>query len=192
MCHPHASTHTHSQAHIHTHTHTSAYVYDNAPTHTHIKTLASTFTFYQFRSLQSIPPLPPSSVVPLPLTAPSIHWPNPRSFSFSTSTHRRNAVGDQLRAVYDQLARDPNSLANLDQDLPNYAQHIVPIHSLPQVQSIQELFSNRVFLIFSEQINLSTIKTHFAKTIIFRNSWQNWHRQIRNTLIKSKQTKQTK
>jgi UDP-glucose:glycoprotein glucosyltransferase len=45
---------------------------------------------------------------------------------------RRHAVGDQLRAVYDQLARDPNSLANLDQDLPNYAQHVVPIHSLPQ------------------------------------------------------------
>ena len=41
-------------------------------------------------------------------------------------------MGDQLRAVYDGLARDPNSLANLDQDLPNYAQHSVPIHSLPQ------------------------------------------------------------
>lgn len=34
--------------------------------------------------------------------------------------------------MYDGLARDPNSLANLDQDLPNYAQHSVPIHSLPQ------------------------------------------------------------
>lgn len=45
---------------------------------------------------------------------------------------RRYAVGDRLRAVYDQLARDPNSLANLDQDLPNFAQHTVPIHSLPQ------------------------------------------------------------
>ena len=42
------------------------------------------------------------------------------------------SVGDSLRAVYDGLARDPNSLANLDQDLPNYAQHSVPIHSLPQ------------------------------------------------------------
>jgi hypothetical protein len=31
-----------------------------------------------------------------------------------------------------QLSRDPNSLANLDQDLPNYAQHSVPIFSLPQ------------------------------------------------------------
>jgi UDP-glucose:glycoprotein glucosyltransferase len=42
------------------------------------------------------------------------------------------AVGDSLRAVYDQLARNPDSLANLDQDLPNYAQHIAPIYSLPQ------------------------------------------------------------
>lgn len=45
---------------------------------------------------------------------------------------RQFAVGDKLRAVYDSLAKDPNSLSNLDQDLPNYAQHIVPIHSLPQ------------------------------------------------------------
>eukprot|EP00514_Thraustochytrium_sp_LLF1b_P008948 CAMPEP_0184548524 /NCGR_PEP_ID=MMETSP0199_2-20130426/6252_1 /TAXON_ID=1112570 /ORGANISM="Thraustochytrium sp., Strain LLF1b" /LENGTH=1540 /DNA_ID=CAMNT_0026943139 /DNA_START=159 /DNA_END=4781 /DNA_ORIENTATION=+ len=45
---------------------------------------------------------------------------------------RRGMVGDRLRALYDQLSRDPNSLSNLDQDLPNYAQHMVPIHSLPQ------------------------------------------------------------
>ena len=32
---------------------------------------------------------------------------------------RRMAAGDMLRALYDQLSRDPNSLANLDQDLPN-------------------------------------------------------------------------
>lgn len=45
---------------------------------------------------------------------------------------RRYAIGDRLRAIYDQLSRDPNSLANLDQDLPNFAQHQVPIFSLPQ------------------------------------------------------------
>ena len=44
---------------------------------------------------------------------------------------RRGAVGDTLRAIYDQLSRDPGSLANLDQDLPNYAQTMVPIFSLP-------------------------------------------------------------
>lgn len=44
---------------------------------------------------------------------------------------RQRAVGDQLRSIYDNLSRDPNSLANLDQDLPNYAQNVVPIFSLP-------------------------------------------------------------
>lgn len=72
-------------------------------------------------------------------------------------TFRRTLVGDQLRSTYQQLSgasklccsriklhphidthvcfpvtADPNSLSNLDQDLPNYAQHMVPIFSLPQ------------------------------------------------------------
>ncbi|KAG0744948.1 hypothetical protein G6F26_001294 [Rhizopus arrhizus] len=45
---------------------------------------------------------------------------------------RQLAAGDRLRAQYQQLSADPNSLANLDQDLPNNMQHIVPIYSLPQ------------------------------------------------------------
>lgn len=45
---------------------------------------------------------------------------------------RQELVGDQLRSTYQQLSADPNSLANLDQDLPNYAQHQVRIFSLPQ------------------------------------------------------------
>ena len=45
---------------------------------------------------------------------------------------RKTLVGDQLRSIYQQLSADPGSLANLDQDLPNYAQHQVPIFSLPQ------------------------------------------------------------
>ncbi|XP_066322950.1 UDP-glucose:glycoprotein glucosyltransferase-like [Miscanthus floridulus] len=45
---------------------------------------------------------------------------------------RQTASGDTLRVVYEQLSKDPNSLSNLDQDLPNYAQHTVPIFSLPQ------------------------------------------------------------
>ncbi|EOD25484.1 hypothetical protein EMIHUDRAFT_457558 [Emiliania huxleyi CCMP1516] len=45
---------------------------------------------------------------------------------------RRRAYGDQYRVFYDSLSKDPNSLSNLDQDLPNYAQHVVPIHSLPE------------------------------------------------------------
>ena len=45
---------------------------------------------------------------------------------------RKDRVGDILRAEYQALSADPGSLANLDQDLPNYAQHRVPIFSLPQ------------------------------------------------------------
>ncbi|XP_012458584.1 UDP-glucose:glycoprotein glucosyltransferase [Gossypium raimondii] len=45
---------------------------------------------------------------------------------------RETAAGDNLRVFYESLSKDPNSLANLDQDLPNYAQHTVPIFSLPQ------------------------------------------------------------
>ena len=37
-----------------------------------------------------------------------------------------------MRSIYQQLSASKDSLANLDQDLPNYAQHQVPIFSLPQ------------------------------------------------------------
>ncbi|TGZ85725.1 hypothetical protein EX30DRAFT_393051 [Ascodesmis nigricans] len=45
---------------------------------------------------------------------------------------RQIAAGDRLRQQYHSLSADPNSLANLDQDLPNHMQSILPIHSLPQ------------------------------------------------------------
>ena len=38
---------------------------------------------------------------------------------------RQLAAGDQLREQYQGLSQDPNSLANLDQDLPNYMIHQV-------------------------------------------------------------------
>ncbi|KAJ1728634.1 killer toxin resistant protein [Coemansia biformis] len=45
---------------------------------------------------------------------------------------RQMAAGDRMRGQYQALSQDSNSLANLDQDLPNNMQHVVPIHSLPQ------------------------------------------------------------
>lgn len=53
-------------------------------------------------------------------------------FVVDLNLFRKQSVGDRLRAVYQQLSADPNSLSNLDQDLPNYAQHDIPIFSLPQ------------------------------------------------------------
>jgi len=45
---------------------------------------------------------------------------------------RQIAAGDRLRQQYHALSADPNSLSNLDQDLPNHMQSMLPIHSLPQ------------------------------------------------------------
>lgn len=45
---------------------------------------------------------------------------------------RELAAGDRLRGQYHALSADPNSLSNLDQDLPNHMQHNLPIHSLEQ------------------------------------------------------------
>jgi len=42
------------------------------------------------------------------------------------------AAGDRLRQQYQMLSADKDSLANLDQDLPNNMQHQIPIFSLPQ------------------------------------------------------------
>ncbi|GAA6015304.1 hypothetical protein JCM10207_008942 [Rhodosporidiobolus poonsookiae] len=43
---------------------------------------------------------------------------------------RQIATGDRLRQQYQALSADPNSLANLDQDLPNNSQNIIPIFTL--------------------------------------------------------------
>jgi UDP-glucose:glycoprotein glucosyltransferase len=54
-------------------------------------------------------------------------------------TFRETSAGDTLRFIYQSLSADPNSLSNLDQDLPNYASvagggtgRTVPIFDLPQ------------------------------------------------------------
>lgn len=45
---------------------------------------------------------------------------------------RSLAAGDILRQHYQELSKDPKSLSNLDQDLPNNLQDVLKIHSLPQ------------------------------------------------------------
>eukprot|EP00924_Labyrinthula_sp_SR-Ha-C_P013442 maker-scaffold_5-snap-gene-2.42-mRNA-1 protein AED:0.22 eAED:0.24 QI:0/0/0/0.75/1/1/4/0/1515 len=53
-------------------------------------------------------------------------------FVVDLNLFRKRNVGDKLREIYSMLSRDKNSLSNLDQDLPNYAQNEIPIFSLPQ------------------------------------------------------------
>ena len=69
------------------------------------------------------------------------YWKNhlgPRKYHISAiyvvdlNQFRKVAAGDRLRGQYQGLSADPNSLANLDQDLPNNMIHQVGIKSLPQ------------------------------------------------------------
>jgi len=94
---------------------------------------------------------------------------------------RENLVGDALRSTYQQLSADPNSLANLDQDLPNYAQHQVPIFSLPQEWLWCESWCSDESKAASKTIDLCNNPLHkepkvsMAKRIIsgdlFQESW---------------------
>jgi UDP-glucose:glycoprotein glucosyltransferase len=52
-------------------------------------------------------------------------------FVVNLELFRAQAAGDHLRDVYQALTEDPSSLANLDQDLPNYVQRELNIFSLP-------------------------------------------------------------
>ncbi len=67
---------------------------------------------------------------------------------------RQVAAGDRLRGQYQALSQDPNSLANLDQDLPNNMIHQVPIFSLPQEWLYCETWCDKSELANAKSIDL--------------------------------------
>merc|ERR1712194_815237 len=98
---------------------------------------------------------------------------------------RRTSTGDQLRGIYNQLSRDPNSLSNLDQDLPNFAQHEVPIFSLPDEWLWCETWCSQESKPKAKTIDLcqnpltKEPKIVMAKRII--PEWQDYHDQVQRT-----------
>eukprot|EP00985_Skeletonema_marinoi_P009129 scaffold4220_cov102-Skeletonema_marinoi.AAC.2 len=103
---------------------------------------------------------------------------------------RRELVGDKLRSIYQQMSADPNSLANLDQDLPNYAQHDVRIFSLPQKWLWCESWCSDETKAEAMTIDLCNNPEHkeakisMAKRIIsgdlFEESWEELDEMVRN------------
>merc|ERR1712187_280744 len=95
---------------------------------------------------------------------------------------RRTNTGDGLRGIYNQLSRDPNSLANLDQDLPNFAQHQVPIHSLPDDWLWCETWCSQEAKLTAKTIDLcqnpltKEPKIVMAKRVI--PEWQGFHDKV--------------
>eukprot|EP00929_Paragymnodinium_shiwhaense_P073736 TRINITY_DN37670_c1_g1_i1.p1 TRINITY_DN37670_c1_g1~~TRINITY_DN37670_c1_g1_i1.p1 ORF type:complete len:1741 (+),score=483.89 TRINITY_DN37670_c1_g1_i1:87-5309(+) len=95
---------------------------------------------------------------------------------------RRRGMGDALRGIYNQLSQDPNSLANLDQDLPNFAQHQIGIHSLPQEWLWCETWCSQETKTKAKTIDLcqnpltKEPKIVMAKRII--SEWQTYHDEV--------------
>ncbi|XP_077392253.1 UDP-glucose:glycoprotein glucosyltransferase 2 isoform X1 [Festucalex cinctus] len=67
---------------------------------------------------------------------------------------RKIAAGDRLRGQYQALSQDPNSLSNLDQDLPNNMIHQVAIKSLPQEWLWCETWCNDASKVTAKTIDL--------------------------------------
>lgn len=95
---------------------------------------------------------------------------------------RKNQVGDQLRAHYQKLSTDPNSLSNLDQDLPNNLQRIVPIHTLPQEWVWCETWCSDTEKKLARMIDMcNNPKSHESKIEQARRivpEWEDYNRQV--------------
>jgi UDP-glucose:glycoprotein glucosyltransferase len=94
---------------------------------------------------------------------------------------------------YDQLSRDPNSLSNLDQDLPNYAQDQVPIFSLPQEWLWCESWCSDESKKAAKTIDLCNNPLHkeaklsMAKRVIsgdlFEESWEELDEEVKRSTL---------
>ncbi|KAK6462214.1 UDPglucose glycoprotein glucose phosphotransferase, partial [Scheffersomyces coipomensis] len=67
---------------------------------------------------------------------------------------RQITAGDRLRSHYQKLSSDPNSLSNLDQDLPNNMQRQIKIFSLPQEWLWCETWNSDSLLADAKMIDL--------------------------------------
>lgn len=95
---------------------------------------------------------------------------------------RQNQVGDMLRSHYQKLSTDPNSLANLDQDLPNNLQRVIPIHTLPQEWLWCETWCSDTEKALAKMIDLcNNPKSHEGKIEQARRiitEWEDYNQQI--------------
>merc|ERR1711865_959573 len=84
--------------------------------------------------------------------------------------------------TYNSLTMDPSGLANLDQDLPNYAQNTISIHSLPQDWLWCESWCSNASKPLAKTIDLcqnpqtKEPKIEMAKRII--PEWEGYHHQV--------------
>ena len=107
---------------------------------------------------------------------------------------RQIAAGDRLRGQYQALSQDPNSLSNLDQDLPNNMIHQVPIFSLPQEWLYCETWCDQSEKVHAKSIDLCNNpltkepKLEAARRIV--SEWTDYDDEITNFASGLKEDKQ--
>jgi len=101
---------------------------------------------------------------------------------------RRVAAGDRLRGQYQALSQDPNSLSNLDQDLPNNMIYQVGIKSLPQEWLWCETWCDEASKKYAKTIDLCNNpqtkepKLEAAQRIV--PEWKDYDRELREFIQK--------
>ncbi len=99
---------------------------------------------------------------------------------------RAKRVADMLRSQYQGLSRDPNSLANLDQDLPNNLQHLIPIYSLPQEWLWCETWCSEGTKRKAKTIDLcnnpKTFESKFDQAARIISEWKDYDEEIKAVL----------
>ena len=107
---------------------------------------------------------------------------------------RKIAAGDRLRGQYQGLSQDPNSLANLDQDLPNNMIHQVRIKSLPQEWLWCETWCSMESLARAKTIDLcnnpQTKEPKLQRAMRIVPEWKEYDSEIRSLLDKKSFNKQ--
>lgn len=108
---------------------------------------------------------------------------------------RKIAAGDRLRGQYQALSQDPNSLANLDQDLPNNMIHQVAIKSLPdewlwcQTWCSDNSFKNAKVIDLCNNPRTKEAKLTAAQRIV--PEWKDYDIEIKNLMIKIEDNENT-
>jgi UDP-glucose:glycoprotein glucosyltransferase len=98
-------------------------------------------------------------------------------FAIDLRRLRQMNAGDYLRYHYQKLSADPFSLSNLDQDLPNDIQDIIPIFSLPQEWLWCETWCSDETMSTAKTIDLcNNPLTHAPKLEIAQKRIEEWPR----------------
>jgi UDP-glucose:glycoprotein glucosyltransferase len=104
---------------------------------------------------------------------------------------RKIAAGDRLRGQYQGLSQDPNSLSNLDQDLPNNMIHQVSIFSLPQEWLYCDTWCSNDTLKNAKTIDLcnnpSTKEPKLQAAVRIVPEWKDYDNEIKSLMDKWQQ-----